>query len=71
MCKLFLLDDLGCFYNISTFNAVGADHHFFNAAIFNGPDILKIRVKTSFVFIVGVAHMVSHHGFFAAYLTYS
>jgi hypothetical protein len=51
-------------------DAIGADHHFFNPAIVNRAYPLKVRIEAAFGKIMGVADIMTYHGFFPAYFTY-
>jgi len=51
------------------FNTVGADHYFFNLTVMNRSNPLKIRIKSPFIQIMRMTHMIADHRFFPANFT--
>lgn len=64
------LRSLWCFNHTPRFDAWCTDHHFLSPSILHGPNTLQVWIESAFVHIVGVAHMVTHHWFFATDFTY-
>ena len=58
------------FHHVTCLDAGGADGHLFNAAVFQGTNVLKVGVEATLVNVVGVAYVVSDHRLFAAYFTH-
>ena len=52
-------------------DATGTGLNGLNAAIFNGSDLLKVRIPYGTGFIVGVAHIVTEAGPFSTNITFS
>lgn len=57
------------FCHKSGFNAAGTSHNFFNLAVMNRSNTLKIWVKSTFIQIMRMAHIVTDHWFFPANFT--
>jgi len=51
------------------FNAAGADDHVLSLAVLKGTDRLQVWVEASFVDIMGVTDVATHHWFFTADFT--
>ena len=58
--------NLLCFDNLAGFDATGADHHFLYLVAFLCTHPLQIRIEPAFGDIVGVADVVTDHGFLSA-----
>lgn len=58
------------FFNPAGFYTAGTDPDPLGLAVLHGPDPLKIWIPPFLGLIMGMAHIISHHGFLATYFTY-
>jgi hypothetical protein len=72
--KVFSFNEIGSemsggFFDAARFDAVCANRHFSDLAVFEGLHLLKVGVKPTFGHIMRMADIVAHHWFFPANFT--